>query len=92
MKFGAPWSTVRRLHRELDVLRRILRHPRTPRVSRILLAAAVGYAALPFDVIPDWVPLLGYLDDLIIVSGLIALGLLLVPREVIAECRQQNSQ
>jgi uncharacterized membrane protein YkvA (DUF1232 family) len=71
--------------------RRVLRHPRTPLVSKVLLAVAVGYLALPVDIVPDFLPVLGYLDDLVIVGGLVALAVALVPRDVLAECRRDGS-
>ncbi len=76
-----------RIRRELDVYRRILVHPRTPRPARWLLAAAIGYAISPIDLIPDWIPVVGYLDDVLIVPGLVWLALRLVPADVVAECR-----
>ena len=86
---GFPWigRAGRAVRRELAVLRAVLRHPRTPRVSRWLLAAALLYLASPIDIVPDWVPLLGQLDDLVLVPALVWLALVLVPRDVVAECR-----
>ncbi len=63
--------------------------PRTPRAARWLLVAAIAYAASPIDLIPDFIPVLGQLDDLVIVPGLVALALLLVPRAVIREHRER---
>lgn len=79
---------ARRVRWQMRVYRLIAQHPATPRLSRWCLAAAVGYALTPFDLIPDFIPVLGQVDDVLIIPGLIALGLWLVPSDVIAECRQ----
>ena len=76
--------------RELAVYRCALSHPRTPLAARLLLGAAVGYALLPFDLIPDFLPLIGHLDDLIIVPGLVWLALRLIPAAVMDECRARH--
>jgi uncharacterized membrane protein YkvA (DUF1232 family) len=72
---------------ELAVYRRVLRHPRTPIVAKALLGTALAYALLPFDLIPDFIPVLGQLDDLVIVPLLVGTSLKLIPRDVIVECR-----
>jgi len=66
-------------------------HPRTPRSARWLLWLALGYLALPFDLIPDFIPVLGVLDDLFIVPGLIYLALKQIPDEVIREIRESEA-
>lgn len=76
------------LKHEAGVYRRVLHHPRTPRRAKYLLALALGYAAMPFDLIPDWIPIIGHLDDLVIVPLLVIIALRLIPSDVIAECRQ----
>jgi uncharacterized membrane protein YkvA (DUF1232 family) len=75
------------IKREVAVYQRVLRHPRTPWAARLALGAAVGYLLMPFDLIPDFIPVLGQLDDILIVPGLVYLALKLVPAEVVAECR-----
>ncbi len=79
-----------RIRRELEFYRRVLRHPRTPRAARLLLGAAVAYAVSPLDLIPDWIPVLGQLDDLVIVPALVYLAIRMVPPAVLEECREAN--
>lgn len=65
------------------------RDPRTPWYAKLLVAAIVAYAFSPIDLIPDFVPVLGYLDDLILIPIGIALSIKCVPHQVLAECRAQ---
>lgn len=75
------------LAREIQVYRLVLKHERTPWMTRALLGAALAYALSPIDLIPDWLPLVGHLDDILIVPLLIWLGLRFVPSGVVEECR-----
>lgn len=77
--------------REFEVYRCALRHPATPLAAKILLGLAVGYALLPFDLIPDFLPIIGHLDDLVIVPGLVWLALGMIPRNILEECRLRNA-
>ncbi|TFH64482.1 MAG: DUF1232 domain-containing protein, partial [Candidatus Zixiibacteriota bacterium] len=63
--------------------------PRTPWYTKALVVCVVGYALSPLDLIPDFIPILGYLDDLIIVSFGMALAVRLVPRDVLEDCRHR---
>jgi len=76
-----------RLKAELEYYRCLMKHPKTPRISRILLGAAIAYFLSPIDIIPDFIPVLGHLDDVLIVPGLIWLAMRLVPSEISASCR-----
>jgi uncharacterized membrane protein YkvA (DUF1232 family) len=58
---------------------------RTPKISKALLWCALGYFFLPFDLIPDFIPLIGQLDDLIIVPGLIYISLRFIPKSLYRE-------
>jgi uncharacterized membrane protein YkvA (DUF1232 family) len=80
---------VRAFKRELIVYQRVLRDERTPRTAKIFLGLAVGYLCMPFDLIPDFIPVVGYLDDIIIVPGLVYTALRFVPSELIAEHRER---
>jgi len=72
---------------ELAYYRCLIKHPKTPKLSRVLLGAAIAYFLTPIDVIPDFIPVLGHLDDILIVPGLIWLAMRLVPEEISSSCR-----
>jgi uncharacterized membrane protein YkvA (DUF1232 family) len=80
-------ASARRLKRESLTLYFVVRDPRTPWYARALAAAVVAYALSPFDLIPDFIPVIGYLDDLIIVPLGVYLVLKLIPQEVLTDCR-----
>jgi uncharacterized membrane protein YkvA (DUF1232 family) len=78
---------ARCLKRDLYVLYLAYRDARAPWYARLLAACVVAYAFSPIDLIPDFVPLLGYLDDLVLLPLGIALALRLLPPALLAECR-----
>src|SRR3712207_2778892 len=78
---------ARQLKTDLYALYLAARDPRVPWLARIVVACVVGYAFSPIDLIPDPIPILGYLDDLILLPLGIALALKLIPPVVMAECR-----
>ena len=80
---------VRQIKRETYALYLAYRDPRTPWYARLFAACVVGYAFSPIDLIPDFIPILGYLDDLILVPLGAALALKMIPPKVIAESREQ---
>jgi len=80
-------ATARVVKGELRVYRLLLEDRRTPRTARWLLGLAVGYAFLPFDLVPDFVPGLGHLDDLVVIPALVLLALRIVPRDLVEEYR-----
>ena len=65
------------------------RHPDTPWYAKVFTACVAAYALSPIDLIPDFVPVLGYLDDLIIVPLGLAVAVKMVPPEVMCQCREQ---
>ena len=68
------------------------RHPLTPWHARALGIFVVAYALSPIDLIPDFIPVLGYLDDVLLLPGLIWLAIRLLPAEVLADCRRQADE
>lgn len=81
-------SVFKAFTRELTVYRRVLVDPRTPRLPKVLLGAAVAYAVSPIDLIPDFIPVIGHLDDLIILPALVFLAVRFIPSEVIRDARR----
>jgi len=65
------------------------RHPQTPWYAKVFAGLVAAYAFSPIDLIPDFIPVLGYLDDLILVPLGIRLALRMIPPEVMAGCRDQ---
>ena len=63
--------------------------PRVPLYARIFATCVVGYAFSPIDLIPDFIPVIGYLDDLIIVPLGVFLAIKMIPQDVLAECREK---
>jgi uncharacterized membrane protein YkvA (DUF1232 family) len=60
---------------------------RTPLLAKIMVVLTISYAFSPIDLIPDFIPILGYLDDVIILPILITASIKLIPKEVLQECR-----
>ena len=80
-------SVGKTLKSELKVYRLVLEDRRTPILAKIMLALAVGYLLLPFDLIPDFIPIFGHLDDAIIVPALVIAAVKMIPQEVLTEAR-----
>ena len=79
---------ARRMKREVVALWLAARDARTPMIAKIAAAAIAAYALSPIDLIPDFVPVLGYLDDVIIVPLGILLAVRLMPPSLMAELRE----
>jgi uncharacterized membrane protein YkvA (DUF1232 family) len=80
---------ARRLKLELHALYLACRDPRVPWYARAVAVCVVAYAFSPIDLIPDPIPILGYLDDLVLVPLGIAVAIRMIPPAVLAECRAQ---
>jgi uncharacterized membrane protein YkvA (DUF1232 family) len=83
---------ARRLKAELYALYLAYRDPRVPWYARLFAAGVLAYAISPIDLIPDFIPVLGYLDDLILVPLGIMLALRMIPPEVMTECRERAKE
>lgn len=83
-----PWKeNAARLKREVCALYFAVRDPRVPWYAKALAASIVAYAFSPIDLIPDFIPVLGYLDDLVLIPLGVLLVRRLIPVEVLADCR-----
>lgn len=80
---------AKRLKRQIWALYLSWKDPQTPVLARVVIICTVAYAASPIDLIPDFIPVLGQLDDLIILPALIALAIHMIPPEVSARCRKE---
>ena len=83
---------ARRLIRDVHAVYLAARDPRVPWYARILAIAVAGYALSPIDLIPDFIPVIGYADDLIIVPLGIWLVVSLIPKEVMTEYREAGQR
>jgi uncharacterized membrane protein YkvA (DUF1232 family) len=83
---------ARRLRADAFVLYLAVRHPETPWYAKLFVAGVVAYVFSPIDLIPDFVPVLGYLDDLILMPLGIFLAVKMIPAPVFAECRAKAKQ
>lgn len=68
----------------------VLKHERTPWYAKAMAGVTIGYALSPVDLIPDFIPVLGYLDDVIILPFLIVLTIKLIPADLFEECREKS--
>ena len=82
-------SQAKQLKSELHILFLALKHPKTPWYTKIFIATIIGYAFSPIDLIPDFIPVLGYLDDLVLIPAGIILARKLIPQAVLEECRKK---
>ena len=82
-------SFSKKLKQELAVYRLVLKHPKTPWLAKLFLGLAVAYLLLPFDLIPDFIPVLGQLDEVVIIPILVYIALLFIPKTIIQDCREQ---
>ena len=82
-------ARAKQLKTDLPAVFLALKRKETPWMAKALAALTIGYALSPIDLIPDFIPVLGYLDDLILLPALVALTIRLIPAEVLASCRAE---
>ena len=87
--FQALKRRARELESQTFALYLACKHPKTPWYAKAVAACVVAYALSPIDLIPDFIPVLGYLDDLILIPLGIALVMRLVPGPIMEECRRE---
>ncbi|MBL8077331.1 MAG: DUF1232 domain-containing protein [Anaerolineales bacterium] len=89
-QFVETWKEkARQIKVEVYALYLAYRDPRVPLYGRIFTACVVAYAFSPIDLIPDFIPIIGYLDDLILIPLGIKIALSMVPKEVMEESREK---
>ena len=84
-------NRAQQLRADVAVLYLASRHPSTPWYAKLFMAAIVAYALSPIDLIPDFIPVLGFLDEIVLLPLGITLALKMIPANVIAECRARAS-
>lgn len=82
-------AKAKALKKEILALHMAATHPKTPWYAKVMAICVVGYAVSPIDLIPDFIPVLGLLDDLFLLPIGIAAVLKMIPADVMAECRQK---
>jgi uncharacterized membrane protein YkvA (DUF1232 family) len=87
--YGRLKRRASRLKRQVWALFLAFQDPRTPLLARVVIIVAVAYAVSPIDLIPDFIPVLGQLDDLLILPLLMALAIRMIPPDVTVRCRRE---
>lgn len=87
LQMSRAWA--KRIKRDVLTLWFAKNHPRTPWHAKAMGMVVVAYALSPIDLIPDFIPVLGYLDDVVLLPVLIWLTVRMLPPQVLAECRRQ---
>ena len=83
---------IHKLQKETYALYIAARDPRVPWYAKLFLGLILAYAFSPIDLIPDFIPILGYLDDIIIIPAGIALALKMIPQEVMVDARRRADE
>lgn len=81
---------ARQLKTDIPAIFLALKHSETPITAKIMAFVTAAYALSPIDLIPDFIPVLGYLDDVLILPALVAITIKLIPSAVLEVCREQS--
>ena len=92
MTLASLKARARQVKIDLIALSLATRDPRTPWHAKLIVAGCVAYALSPVDVIPDFIPVIGLVDDLIFVPIALALAVRFIPHEVLADCRRRAGE
>lgn len=82
-------SRAKKLKTDIPAVFIAMRKKETPFIAKLFAALTIAYALSPIDLIPDFIPVLGYLDDLIILPALVALTIRFIPSELLIQCQKE---
>lgn len=91
VKLESLKERAEQLKRNLYILYLAYKHPKTPIYAKIWAGLVIAYALSPIDLIPDFIPVLGYLDDLVVLPIGILIAIKLIPKEVLKECKEKEA-
>lgn len=83
---------AKQIKRDIPAVFLAMKHPDTPQIAKVLAAIAVCDALSPIDLIPDFIPVLGYLDDVLLLPLLITAAIRCIPPEVMQACRTESQE
>lgn len=81
---------AKQLKKDIPAVFLALKHQDTPIIAKVFAIITIAYALSPIDLVPDFIPVLGYLDDVILLPAFVALTIKFIPDDVFSECRQQS--
>ena len=83
---------AKKLNEDIPAVFLALKDKKTPWYAKALAAVTVAYALSPIDLIPDFIPVLGYLDDLLLLPAMTTLTIRLIPKDVLEQCRERAGE
>ena len=83
---------IKAFRNEIGVYKSVMTDPRCPRLARWILGGAVAYALSPIDLIPDFIPVVGHLDDVLLLPLMVWIAIRIIPKTLIAEHRDTRGK